>query len=216
VSARTDLPRLMLVTDRRRARGREIVRATLAAVRGGVGAVQVRERDLPDEELERLLRELRASLPPETLLLVNARPDLARTLGIGLHLPANAPVEPGGGVRPLGRSAHDETEVERALAEGVDYLIVGTLFPTASKPGRPGDGIEHLRRLARLAHPVPVYAIGGITVSHVPDAIHAGARGIAVCGGILEASDPTRAAEAFSLALAVAAGGGESGGEGVP
>lgn len=206
MSAVSDLPRLLLVTDRRRVRGREMLRTILAAVRGGVGAVQVRERDLPDEEIERFLRELRATLPPETLLLVNARPDLARDLGIGLHLPAGAPAPQGEGARPLGRSAHDEAELALAVAEGVDYLIVGTVFPTASKPGHPGDGIEHLRHLARLALPVPVYAIGGITVSHVPEVIHAGAHGIAVCGAILEASDPTRAAEAFRLALSVAAG----------
>jgi len=223
VSATPDLPRLMLVTDRRRVRGREMLRTVLAAVRGGVGVVQVREKGLPDDELERLLRELRASLPDETLLLVNARGDLARGLGIGLHLPAGAPPEAGEGARPLGRSAHDDLEVARALAEGVDYLIVGTVFPTASKPDRPGDGIEHLRRLARLARPAPVYAIGGITVSHVPEVIHAGSHGIAVCGGILEASDPRRAAEAYSLALTVAAGGrahgaarGPAEGEGVP
>jgi thiamine-phosphate diphosphorylase len=126
---------------------------------------------------------------------------------VGLHLPAReAPpgtIELGGA--PYGRSVHDDDELRRALAEGPDYLIVGTVFATASKPGRVPGGVPLLERLCRQAHPTPVYAIGGISVGRIPAVIHAGAHGAAVCGALLLASDPERVAQAMSLALDVAA-----------
>lgn len=193
----------MLVTDRRRVHGRDLLRAILSAVRGGVGIVQVREKDLPESELESLLRELRASLPEETVVVVNDRPALAETLGIGLHLPAREAFRVRD-IHPLGRSVHDEAELREALELGADYLSAGTIFESASKPGRTGAGVDHLRLLTRLAPGVPIYAIGGVSVSHVPDVVHAGAHGVAVCGAILGSADPERAAQAFTLALAVA------------
>ncbi len=97
----------------------------------------------------------------------------------------------------LGRSAHDEAEVQRAVAEGVDYLIVGTVFPSASKPGRPPLGLEGLTRLAALASPLPVFAIGGITPARVASVIKAGAHGVAVCSAVLDVADPVAATQNF-------------------
>lgn len=193
----------MLVTDRRRVRHHDLLHAVVEAVGGGVGMVQVREKDLPDRDLERLLAELRAVLPPSTILVVNDRPVLARALGIGVHLPAARAGTRVSGVPLVGRSVHDAAELGAALASAPDYVIGGTVFPTRSKPGVAGAGVELVRGLAQLAGQVPLYAIGGITVSHVPEVMHAGAHGIAVCGAILEQPDPRRAAEGFSLALSV-------------
>lgn len=193
------LPRLMLVTDRHATDGRDLVEVVAAAVEGGVSLVQVRERDLPEVELHALVRGVLDRLRgTPARVLVNGHAALARALGVGLHLPAAAP--PLGGPRPAlyGRAAHDEAEVRRARAEGVDYLVVGPIFPTASHPGHPGIGPERLAALVRVAGPVPVLAIGGLTPERVEAVLTAGASGIAVRRAILGATDPRAEARRFA------------------
>ena len=203
------LPRLMLVTDRRRTRGRDLVALIARAVQGGVGMVQLREKDLPDDELRGLLESIRRHVPAGLPLVVNGSSRVARTMRVGLHLGAGVPFprDTTDGRREdyalFGRSAHDAGEARDALRERPSYLIVGTIFPSASKPGHPGSGVELLRGMSRLAAPVPVYAIGGVSVSVIPELIRAGAHGVAVCGAILSANNPQRVAEALALALEV-------------
>ena len=72
--ATLDLPRLMLVTDRRRTRGRDLVPCVAQAVSGGVGLVQVREPDLPDDELRELVRRIRDAVGTRTTIVVNGEP----------------------------------------------------------------------------------------------------------------------------------------------
>jgi thiamine-phosphate pyrophosphorylase len=196
----------MLVTDRRRTRGPDWVDRVARAVAGGVGIVQVREKDLSEAELRAVVEKVRDRAPTSTCVIVNGSWRVARACRVGLHLPAGMARPETVGPGPVGRSAHDAAEVAAALAEDVDYIILGTLFPTPSKPGRAGCGVELLRELCDQAAPTPVYAIGGIQVSHVPALLRAGAYGVAVCGAILSSSDSRRSAEAFSLALEVAVG----------
>ncbi len=200
----------MLVTDRHAARGRDLVALVRAAVDGGVGIVQLRERDLDDAELGRLARRLQEALPTRVALVVNGRPALARELGLGLHLPAAAPPLADRALRealPLfGRSTHDEVEAECAAVEGADYVVLGTIYATSSKPGRPGSGPELVRAVARRVEPLPLFAIGGVTVARVPELLRAGAHGVACCSALLAARDPRRVAQALALAIAVARG----------
>jgi thiamine-phosphate pyrophosphorylase len=197
----------MLVTDRRRTRGRELVPLVAEAVRGGVGIVLIREGDLPAAELAELVRRIRQAVPARTQLVAHGSLEVARAERVGLHLPARAPalgaVDLGG--RLFGRSVHDDEELRAALAEPVTHVLAGTIFPTAGKPGRPPGGLALLERICRQAGRVPVFAIGGITVSRVSAARHAGAHGVAVWGAILAAREPRRVAEAMDLALRVAA-----------
>ena len=203
------LPRLMLVTDRRRTRRRDLAEIVEQAVAGGVGIVQLREKDLTDDELRGLLDRIRKRLPGKLPLVVNGSTRVARTMRTGLHLGAGVPfpAKAADGERSdyalFGRSVHDLDETRAALRDAPSYLIAGTVFPTESKPGRPGAGPALVARLARLAKPVPVYAIGGVGLTSVPELIRAGAHGVAVCGAILSANDPRRVAEALALALEV-------------
>ncbi len=205
-SAAGCLPRLMLVTDRHRTRGRKLVDLVAQAVRGGVGVVQLREPGLPDDELRELVHRIRDEVDPSITIVVNGSSRVARTMHIGLHLPARAPrlghVDLGSA--PYGRSVHDDRELREALDDGVTYLLVGTIFRTDSKPGRRPAGVAFVERVCRQSHPLPVYGIGGITVSRVPALIHAGAHGVAACGAYLEASEPQRVAQAMALAIEVA------------
>ena len=178
------------------------------ATRGGVGIVVLREPGLRRQELRALYRRIRDSVAPETTLLIHGDPELANELGSGLHLPARAPLAPERGARgsPYGRSVHDDRELKRALDDGATYLLVGTIFPTVSKPGRAAAGVRLVERACRQAHPLPVYAIGGISVGRVPLVIHSGAWGVACCGALLQANEPERVAEAMTLALEVSVG----------
>jgi len=194
----------MLVTDRRRSPRRELAELVAAAVAGGVGAVQIREKDLPDAALVEIVGRIRQAVPPSTMLIVNGRPGVARATGCGLHLPAAHGSEDRRSLAVIGRSVHDLEEARRGLAEGVDYLILGPIYPTRSKPGHPGAGLDRLREIAGLAAPTPVFAIGGIAVSRVPEVVGAGAWGVSVCGAILSSSEPLRTAEALRRAVDVA------------
>jgi thiamine-phosphate pyrophosphorylase len=193
------LPHLMLVTDRRRTRGRELVTLVAQAAQGGVRLVQVRD----------LVGRIRLAVPPSTVILVNGSRRAARTLHAGLHLPAAAsPIgeaEDERAAYPLyGRSVHDDAEARRAVEDQADYIVLGTIYPTPSKPGHPGRGAGLVRRIRRLVEPVPVFAIGGVTVARIPELVHAGAHGVAVCGALLGANHPRRVAQAMRLALEVA------------
>ncbi len=189
------LHRLMLIADLQGAQGRPLSDVIVRAAQGVGGQliVQFRERDLRDAALIALIRAVQRRVPPQTVLTVNNRVEIADALGIGLHLPAAAesPVE-----RPvlLGRSVHDAEEAQTALADTVDYAVVGTIFKTASHPNRAGAGLEHLTMLSGQLGVVPCYAIGGLTSAHAQSALQAGAWGIAVRSAILGAEDPSEAA----------------------
>jgi thiamine-phosphate pyrophosphorylase len=192
----------MLVTDRRETGGRDLVDVVERAVAGGVGLVQLRERDLSEAEVEALLRRLLerlCGLPAR--VVVNGHATLARVLHVGLHLAAAAVSPPPPRPLPFGRAVHDEGEARRAFAEDASYVVVGPVFPTASKPGHPGAGLQTLAHLARIVAPVPVFAIGGLTPQRVAPVLAAGAHGVAVRSAILGAPDPALAARAFAGAL---------------
>ena len=200
------IPRLMLVTDRHAVGRRDLARIAGAAVAGGVEAVQVREKDLPDDELSGLVERVLDAVQRRATVLVNGRPAVARPLAAGLHLPADAPA-PAEGCWPLwGCSVHSPEEAQRRAEESPDYLLVGPVYPTDSKPGYPGGGLELVESTARAASPIPVLAIGGIGATNAGPVIAAGAAGVAVRGAILAASDPGRAARSILAAIGQAGG----------
>ncbi len=150
----------------------------------GVGALQIREKDLDDRALHGLTRLARSVFPPPGRLLVNGRLDVALAAGAdGAHLPADgvpiAPLRQRFGSRPLlGRSTHRISEVEAALAAGADYVTFGPIYPTPGKAayGEP-PGLAGLARAAAVG--IPVYALGGITLDRLGEVAAAGAAGAA-------------------------------------
>ena len=85
------IPRLMLVTDRHAVGRRDLMQIVGAAVAGGVDAVQVREKGLPDDEFTALAKRVQRAVQGRAAVLVNGRPGVAKSLGAGLHLPGDAP-----------------------------------------------------------------------------------------------------------------------------
>ncbi len=199
-------PALMLITDRARLRGRTLQEVASQAVAGGVGVVQLREKDLTGGELHQLAATLRAVLRGRALLLVNDRADVALAVGAdGVHLPEQSvPIkavrEMVGEACVVGRSVHSVEAARRAEGEGVDFLQVGTVYGTASKPDAAPAGVRSIRDVAEAVG-VPIVAVGGITAENASEVIEAGADGIAVIGAIMDADDPTSAAAGLRCAL---------------
>jgi thiamine-phosphate diphosphorylase len=192
-------PVFCLVTDRHRAEGQgsrgrpedtdHLVRLVRYAAAGGVNLVQVRERGLADRHLLALTRQIIGAVDSTSArVVVNDRVDIALAAGAaGVHLRADSP--PAAAVRAIvpagfliGRSVHSEGEAIESAGTGVDYLILGTIFPSASKPARTATlGLEPLARAARAVD-VPVLAIGGITADNVGAIAASGAAGFAAIG----------------------------------
>jgi len=193
--------RLLLVTDRRQTGGRPLRSVVEQALRGGVTAVQVRERDLSTRALLALARDLRALADPATCrLLINDRADLAlATDHAGVHLRSDSlPVAVArrlvGPDRLVGVSAHSGEEVLRAESEGADYVVFGPIYATPSKASfGPPVGLRELEKICARAR-VPVLGIGGITAERARDVRGVGAFGVAVIAAILSAPDVERAA----------------------
>jgi thiamine-phosphate diphosphorylase len=157
-----------------------------SSVQGCADLVQVREPALCTLELLQLVNAVVSATRGTSIrVVVNDRVDVALIAGAdGVHLPAaGAPVADVRAMVPpgflIGRSAHGDDEIDRA--EGADYLIFGTVFATASKPGEPGQGLEALRRAAQRFHG-PVLAIGGVTPANAAEVLAAGAAGYAAIG----------------------------------
>ena len=206
-------PCLMLVSDRSLCDGVDgLVAAVEAAVAGGVDAVQLREKDMPSEELLPLARRLRQvtegrDVPTGRQALLLANGPLAVALAAeadGVHLPEVAPpVE-----RPrhgflIGRSVHSLAAARRAEAEGVDYLIAGPVYETRSHPGQEPAGLALIEEVTRSVR-TPTLAIGGVTAERVDELVRAGASGVAVISAILAQPDRQAAAERLRRALDVA------------
>ena len=161
--------------------------------------VQVREKTMPSGELYKLASKLRVVTRGKAFLIINDRIDLALAVGAdGVHLPSHSmPVcvakRLGRESFLIGRSVHGVEEAIAAEADGADYLILGTIYGTASHPGRPPSGTELIKSVKAQVS-VPVYAIGGINASNAGEIMRAGADGIAVIRSILGAPDPRVAA----------------------
>jgi thiamine-phosphate diphosphorylase len=202
MAERLKIPRLMLVTDGKRTRLplRDLV---AAAVAGGVDAIYLRDVALPLPDLTALVREVRERVGDGTAIFVNGGPAAARAAKSGLHLrerdidlaAARTQLPP---QTLVGRSVH--SVVAATGSTGADYVLVGHVYPSASKPGLPPLGLDGFAAIAAAA-PCPALAIGGITPERVAEVVRAGAAGVAVIGAIAEADDPTAAAALLRTAL---------------
>jgi thiamine-phosphate pyrophosphorylase len=190
--------RLYLVCDARR---REWLRA---AVRGGVDVLQLRDKTLDDDGLVAAAREFREA---GALFILNDRPDLVETCGAdGVHVGQDdaSPAEARSLVGPdriVGRSTHAPGQADAADADAdVDYLAVGPVHETPTKPGRPAAGLDYVAYAARTVRK-PWFAIGGLDAWNVGAAVERGASRIVVVRAIADAPDPEAAARALRTAL---------------
>ena len=211
--ARLRSARLYLVVEAEPG-GRPAEELLARALPGGVDAVQLREKGAPDGAIvdagRRMLAVCRAH---GALLVVNDRPDLALAGGAdGVHVgQEDAAVEEARAIVGenllVGVSTHCQDEIAAARASSADYLGVGPVFPTATKPEVRPVGIGLVRHAAARAGK-PFFAIGGIDGRNVAEVAAAGARRVAVVRAIRDAEDPRTAAAALRAALIQEAGVG--------
>jgi thiamine-phosphate diphosphorylase len=164
------------ITDRQSLGGVEALLANARRVAGHVDWIQLREKDLPHDELLAIAREL-VKLPVK--LIVNSNVDVARACGAaGVHLPASIPIPANlPGDLLIGVSCHSVAEVRRTVRAG--YALLSPIFSSPSKPGYgPALGLAQLAEAARSA-PIPVLALGGVNESNAPACVAAGAAGYA-------------------------------------
>ena len=199
-------PPLLLITDRAMAR-RPLREVAAAALRGGCRWVMVREKDLAEAALARLVTDIiELARPYGAAVSVNGAARVAADCGArGVHLPQGHAVAEArravGRDALVGVSAHSFEEAANAAGEGADYLTASPVFATASKPGYgPALGLEGLSRLAGAVD-IPVLALGGVTAANAADCLAAGAAGVAVMGAVMRARDPERAVAALVVAL---------------
>jgi thiamine-phosphate pyrophosphorylase len=188
------LPRLYLLTDRHQTLHRSLSSVITQAVEAGVRMVQIREKDLETRELISLSSPLFPLLHQhQGKVLFNDRIDLVLALGAdGVHLRAESlPVSIArrllGTGRLIGVSTHSVEEARTAEGEGADFIVLGPIFDTPSKrPYGPPLGFQVLDKACRTSR-IPIFAIGGITPSRIPDILSSGAYGVAVISSILQA-----------------------------
>jgi thiamine-phosphate pyrophosphorylase len=202
VRARLARSRLYLVLEAKPL-GRDPRQLLDAALRGGVDVVQLREKELSDDELVDAAGPFRAACDRHgALFVLDDRAHLVEDCGAdGVHVgredatleEARALVGP---KRLVGLSA----ETVAGLTGDADYFGVGAIFGTPTKPESPPGGLE-LVRAARERLRVPWFAIGGIELDNVAAVVAAGAPGVAVVRAIRDAEDPEAAARELRAAL---------------
>jgi thiamine-phosphate pyrophosphorylase len=190
---------LCYITDRRQFAGspkdqeRRLLEKIAECAGAGVDYVQLREKDLSPRELEELARKAVAAVPSgsRTSLLINSRIDVALAVGAhGVHLPARdlSPSDArviwdraGKTGAVIGVSAHTADEVSRAEAHGADFVVFAPVF---EKSGVDNPvGMAQLWQACHRPHPagapMPVLALGGVTLDNAQPCMDAGAAGIA-------------------------------------
>jgi thiamine-phosphate pyrophosphorylase len=182
-----------------------------AAMAGGAGLVELRDREQPKPVIERSGRTFRRIANTySALFIVNDDPYLAMELSAdGVHVGQDdiAPSEARRIMGPdaiIGLSTHSREQIEAAAGEPVDYISVGPIWETPTKKGRPATGLELIRTAAEIAS-VPWFAIGGIDPGNVDQVVAAGAERICVVRAIRDADDPRAAATALFDAVDPAA-----------
>ncbi|MFN3925945.1 MAG: thiamine phosphate synthase [Pseudanabaenaceae cyanobacterium] len=177
------------------------------ALKGGVDIVQYRDKDLADSDRLTIAKQLKELCQQyDALLIVNDRVDIALAVGAdGVHLgqqdlPLPIARQLVGQDMILGQSTTNPEELHRAIEQGADYVGVGPVFPTPTKPNKPAAGCDYVR-YARAHCPIPFFAIGGIDLTNLNDTISAGANRIAVVRALMTSADPTAVAKAMRAQL---------------
>ena len=203
--------RTYLVTQESLSAGRSTDEIVAAAIEGDIDAVQLREKNRSARERYELGGRLREATAAEGVdLIVNDRVDLAAAIDAdGVHLgqsdlPVSAAREILGDHATVGVSVSTVSEARLAAISGADYLGVGAVYGTTSKPDADtadeGLGLDRLADIVESVK-IPVVAIGGITPDNAADPIAAGATSVAVISAITAADDPAAAARTLRAAV---------------
>jgi thiazole tautomerase (transcriptional regulator TenI) len=185
---------------------------TLVEIHPYVTAIHLREKQKTARELFQAVELFKNADIPLSKIIINDRVDVAcitKSAGVQLafHSLKAANVKRSFPQLRVGSSIHSYEEGQIALEDGADYVLYGHVFPSQSKRGMEPKGLENLRQITQL--PIPVLAIGGITPENTHQVLQAGAQGIAVMSGVLDAFDPLSSVKAYVKALKIGDGNRE-------
>ncbi|MEW6685556.1 MAG: thiamine phosphate synthase [Candidatus Edwardsbacteria bacterium] len=181
---------------------RNLKKTVLDLIAGGVDLIQLRDKENSTREFVRealILREV--TKEKKIPFLINDRVDIALAVKAdGVHLGQDdLPVYFARKLlkeKIIGVTVHNLKEAKQAEKEGADYLAVGSIFPTMTKKDIKVVGLKTLRQIKKESS-LPLIAIGGIKLENVVEAMKAGADGVAIVSGLLEADDLTKRAREF-------------------
>ncbi len=200
--------RLYLVTNSDKFESEDrFLDAVAAALKGGVDIVQLREKTSSAKRIIELGKKIRNLCSIYgALFIVNDRIDIARIVEAdGVHLgqddaDVNAAREILGENAIVGISTHEPAQALKALEDGADYIGVGPVYTTPTKPGRPSVGLEYVKWASENID-IPFFAIGGINAENCKDVVSAGAARIAVVRAIINSESPEASAKFFKSIL---------------
>lgn len=200
--------KLYLVTDRRKFSSLdEFLDAVASSLKGGVQIIQLREKSAHAKEIieaGKKIKELCAMY--NALFIINDRVDIAHIVGAdGVHLGQDdidicAARDILGKDTIIGLSTHCPEQAQKAVESGADYIGIGPVFETPTKPGRKSVGLEYVQWASKNID-IPWFAIGGINTTNVSEVINAGAARIAVVRAIINAEKPDVSANMFLESL---------------
>jgi thiamine-phosphate pyrophosphorylase len=200
---------LYLVLDPNLCRRYSMVQTTVAAIKGGVSVVQLRDKTVGTAGLVDTGLALKTAMAGSNVpLIVNNDLEAALALNAdGLHvgqgdMDAYEARQKLGGGKILGLSVEDEAAVRTVDPAVVDYVGIGPVFATSTKPDhKPPIGLDGLARLVSMS-PVPAVAIGGLKTAHIPAVQACGATGMAVVSAVCGQLDPQKATQQLVQAWA--------------
>ena len=180
----------------------DVGRVTRAMLEGGVDLIQLRAKQQSLEEIVDLAARLHAVTAAATVpLIVNDYAEVAARVSIeGVHVGQEddaVAIAREKAARPIvvGKSTHSLEQARAAQAEGADYIGFGPIFATPTKPDYRPIGLADIAQVHAEVQ-LPIFCIGGIKLDNLPQVIAAGARGVAIVSGILQARDVAQYARA--------------------
>lgn len=182
----------------------ELLSKITQAIKGGVTAVQLREKNLSSREFLSRATHMQKIIPPPVAFIINDRIDIALACNAdGVHLgqddiPLSLARRILGEDKIIGASTHNMEQAKTAEAEGADYLGIGPVFSTSTKPDALNpvgcEAVSHIKKGVKI----PVVAIGGISPQNIREVLKAGADGVAVVSAIFAQEDVLEATRRLS------------------
>jgi thiamine-phosphate pyrophosphorylase len=188
----------------------DIIRLAQECCNGGADCVQLRAKNMQDDELLACAKEVvEICRKSNVISIINDRVDIAMAAGSdGVHLgqhdmPLHSAKKIAASPMIFGISTHNFDELNKAIESGADYIAIGPAFASDTKPELKAAGIEFIRKTSQIAQAagVPHVAIGGITLNNIEELFKAGITAIAVSSAIINAPDPAQICRQFKQKL---------------
>ena len=180
----------------------QVAERTHALIDGGVNIIQLRAKGKELSQVRAWAVEMQAICREcGAIFVLNDYPEMASEIGadavhVGQDAGSLAAVRNivGAGVL-IGRSTHSLEQAKQAKLEGTDYIGFGPLYPTGTKPGRPSIGLADIAAAQAFAEDMPMFCIGGINGTTLPQVLGAGARRVVIVSWLLQQADIVQTAK---------------------